>query len=114
MYTIQIHSMLNGACSNLQKKQARDDTKRSNYPLGIIIDTITNDLGEVTQVLVRKGKTGQVNKLHISKIIPLFENNVSSGAESYDNDRDDKVAASRPKRKAAIISEDKTKKILSL
>ena len=91
-----------------------DDTKRSNYPLGIIIDTITNDLGEVTQVLVRKGKTGQVNKLHISKIIPLFENNVSSGAESYDNDRDDKVAASRPKRKAAIISEDKTKKILSL
>ena len=87
-----------------------DDYKRSNYPLGIIIDTITNDLGEVTQVLVKKGKAGQVNKFHISMIIPLFESNGRSGGDSYENSGDGKFVVSRPKCKAAIISEEKTKK----
>ena len=31
-----------------------DDSKRSIYPLGIIVDTINNDLGEAIQVLVKK------------------------------------------------------------
>ena len=84
-----------------------DDYKRRNFPLRIITNTTINDLGEVTQVLVKKkGKTEHVDKLYISKTIPLFVSNENFSTPSYD-----KFVALRPKCKAAKFSEEKIKNL---
>ena len=87
-------------------------TKRNNYPLGIIVDTIKNNLGEVTQAMVKKGKTGQINKLHVSNLIPLLSND-NFGLQSPNVSETPKAHTSRPKRKAARVSEERTRQILS-
>ena len=83
-----------------------ENTKRFSYPMGRIYDTYINSLGEVTTVKVKKGKTGQLNKVHISQIIPLLEiNDVKSDNFKLNNP----VESSRPRRKAALVSEERTR-----
>ena len=90
-----------------------EHTKRSNYPLGIVKEVTHNDIGEVTQAIVKKGKTGHVTKLHVSNLIPFLENNndnvISDEAPPLSNIAD---TSSRPKRKAAVIGEMRTRNML--
>ena len=51
-----------------------DNRKRVNFPLGIVQNVISNTLGEVTSVEVRKGKSVEILKRHVSSLIPLFSN----------------------------------------
>ena len=46
--------------------------KRSSYPLAIVTEITTNDMGETTNVLVRKGSTGGTLKRHVESLIPLL------------------------------------------
>ena len=48
------------------------NTKPNNYPLGIIKQTLTNDIGEVTGALVMKGRTRELLKRHSSTLIPVL------------------------------------------
>ena len=93
-----------------------EHTKRNNYPLGIILEAFTNDLGEVTHAVVKKGKTGQTSKLHVSNIIPILENtgsNYSGSNSSATPDVNHSATSSLlPKRKAAILSQERTRQML--
>ena len=46
--------------------------KPSQYPMGIVKDIVTNDLGEVTGATVLNGKTHEVTKRHVSNLIFLL------------------------------------------
>ena len=46
--------------------------KRINYPLSIVQKLVINSYVEVTQAVVKKGKTSQITKLHISNLIPVL------------------------------------------
>ncbi|XP_068231917.1 uncharacterized protein [Palaemon carinicauda] len=94
-----------------------EHTKRSNYPLGLVREVVSNDLGEVTQVTVLKGKTKKITKLHVSQIIPFLESNTTDDIVCISDTKkvpgaDRKKISSRPKRKAATISEERTRKML--
>ena len=92
-----------------------EHTKRSNYPMGKVLQVITNDLGEVTQAVIKKGKTGQVNKIHVTQLIPFLETNENKNTIDLNvTDDDISEASSRPRRRAAIDSEERTKKILTM
>ena len=87
-------------------------TKRINYPLGVVQKLIINNIGEVTQAVVKKGITGQITKLHISNLIPLLEN---PNLDNPDIDNPHNISRdtfSRPRRRAAVVSEEKTRQML--
>ena len=48
------------------------------YPMGRITKTVVNDLGEVTGVEIKKGKTGEIVKRHVTSVIPLLKLNLPS------------------------------------
>ena len=88
-------------------------TKRSNYPMGLVIKIFQNNLGETTHAVVKKGKTGQLNKLHVSQLIPLLETNmIPSQVVPSDPLSSNSVKLARPLRKAALKSRAKTKALL--
>ena len=91
--------------------------KPNHYPLAVVKQTITNDLDEVTGAIVLKGKTRELVKRHVSTLIPVLEckQNISpNDAEGSEISEDSKPKSSRsrPVRKAAIISQQKSKDIL--
>ena len=87
-----------------------DNTKRVNFPLGIVKSLIGNELGEVTAVTVKKGKTGEILKRHVSSLIPVLST-VSISDEEYKEAEPKRNSSPRKRRKAAILSEQKTKKL---
>ena len=96
-------------------------TKRSNYPMGIVLKLFHNDLGEATQAVIKKGKTGQVTKMYISNLIPILENSHMIDNENTSNtDTNDSDLSNasqndflpRPKRRTAVVSEEKTRQMI--
>ena len=61
-------------------------TKAHNYPMAVVVEIISNDLGEVTGALVRKGKNREVVKRHSSVLIPILSRAKTSDDDSSDND----------------------------
>ncbi|XP_068218822.1 uncharacterized protein [Palaemon carinicauda] len=88
-----------------------EHTKRNNYPLGIILEVFKNDLGEVTHAVIKKGKTGQTSRLHVNNIIPILENTGSTNSATPDV-CNSVTSSLRPKRKAAILSQERTRQML--
>ena len=99
--------------------------KPSNYPMGVVKRVICNDAGEVTGAVVMKGKTRELLKRHSSTLIPLLMlgDESSSGLPEYrpcghaeDDQKSDSgscnAADNRPRRQAAIDSEERTRIIL--
>ena len=88
--------------------------KPTNFPMGIIVKTITNSLDEVTSVDIRKGSTREVVRRHVESIIPLLSINEYPRAEkkveegSCDKHVDKPIARSL-KRKAASKCEQRLK-----
>ena len=48
-----------------------ENTKAVNYPLAIVKETIENELGETTQLVVKKGSTKEILKRDVEAVIPL-------------------------------------------
>ena len=55
-----------------------ENTKISNYPLGVIKEIFFNDIGEVTHAVVLKERTRQLSRLHSSNLIPYLKVNPSA------------------------------------
>ena len=92
--------------------------KPNNYPLAIVKQTISNDSGEVTGAIVLKGKTRELVKRHSSTLIPVLEATMDV---PKDDSEDSQVSQSvpnpdfvrsRPVRKAAVVSQQKTRDLL--
>ena len=84
-----------------------ENSKRSTYPMGLVLQTFTNSLGETTHAIVKKGKSGQSNKLHVSVLIPLLETNVDNVPSN--SVTTNMTESARPRRKAALASRVKTR-----
>ena len=85
--------------------------KRINFPLGIVEKIETNDLGETIAVEVRKGKSGEILKRHVTSLIPILTDIPSVKKDAKQNQSLKLLRP--PKRKAAIISRNLTKRIIS-
>ena len=86
-------------------------TKRINYPLDVVQKSTINNLGELTQAIVKKRKTGQITKLRISNLIPLLEN-PSLDKINIDTPHNVSRDISSSPRRATVVSEEKTRQIL--
>ena len=91
----------------------------TTYPLAIVQEVFTNDIGETTHAIVFKGRTRRLVKMHASQLIPYLEvksedlpPNFKKVNAECSPEEDDKPI--RPQRQAAILSQIKTRDILSL
>ena len=96
-----------------------ENTKRTNLPLGRVIEVQINNLDEVTGAVVLKGSTGEKVKRHASALIPLLtEIGDESVSKSTQKGRSDSlgqteiVGLKRGKRAAALTSEQRTRAML--
>ena len=53
--------------------------------MALVTDIIVNDIGEVTNVIARKGKNGEIIKRHVSSVIPLLSSNECNVEQSLNN-----------------------------
>ena len=72
-------------------------SERINYPLAAILEVFTNDFGEVTGAVIKKGKTGKDSKVHISQLIPFLEVNASCNDTIVEGDNSSKSEISSVK-----------------
>ena len=91
--------------------------KPFNFPMAIVKDLQINDLGEVTGAVVRKGSSRELLKRHVTSLIPILRSSNSSiqaddSEEKETNSANADNSKKREKRKAAIVSESKTKRML--
>ena len=82
-------------------------TKRSNYPLGVVKEVTTNSLNEVTSAKVMKGKNRELVFRHASSIIPIltYDEDDPSGDETDPIDHSpisDPSFSRPPKRQASL------------
>ena len=96
--------------------------KPINYPMAIVKDTKVNNLGEVTEVKLLKGRSREVIRRHVTSLIPILSHKeTTSGKEEMVKvdtvEKQDLPKGGRmntmPRRKAAVASEQKTKIILT-
>ena len=88
--------------------------------MGIVTKITTNNLGEVTEAIVRKGKTGELTRRHITGLIPLMnhpeleEDSSNRASDQTNSITHDCTGNDRPQRTAAIRSRALTKNMLDI
>ena len=95
-------------------------TKPSNYPMAIVKEVITNDLGETTGAILLKGSSRERIKRHANCIVPMLRPEIGTDAEVSPKittpnapfTNGDLSRKRRPRRKAFLNSKEKTKKLL--
>ena len=88
-YSSTFHNQVNVGDTVLLKDEY---VKANQYPMGRILRVTCNDLDEVTGAEIKKGKTGEVVKRHITSVIPLLKLNRTPSVPVTDdpsNDSDD-------------------------
>ena len=90
--------------------------KPTNYPLAIVREVITNDLGEVTSASVFKGVSPELVKRHVSSLIPLLstdDNRVVDGSSDIQTESDGANSSKnkRPIRKTAVRSQQSWRRL---
>ena len=88
-----------------------ENTKISNYPLGVIKEIFLNYIGEVTHAVVLKERTRQLSRLHSSNLIPYLKVNPSAPNDTLPS-KGIVSPSARPKRKAAVVSRERTRCML--
>ena len=71
-----------------------ENTKSYNLPLGIVKQIEVNSLGEVTNALLKKGKTGELTIRHVTNLIPMLSEsdvNMSDFSIEVNNDQSNKL-----------------------
>ena len=87
-----------------------EHSKALNYPIAVVIKTVKNTLGEVTDVKVRKGANREVVNRHVSSVIPFCLFNLERPDLKNDlktDENETEKIVTRPKRQAAIASRQK-------
>ena len=88
-----------------------------NYPMGVVLRTFENSIGEVTHVEVKKGSTNETVKRHVSQLKFLFSGRAENEPDSQpaptrppelDSATPPAPAqdSSRPRRRAAQLNEE--------
>lgn len=83
--------------------------KAPDYPMAVVRECITNSLGEVTDIVAKKGRSNEIVKRHVTSVIPLLKGpniNSSSGQQNAN------TLSSRPVRAAAVRSRHLTQTML--
>ena len=109
-----------------------ENCKPINYPMAIVKEVKVNIINEVTDAILLKGKNREIVKRHVTSIIPILtckemspksnqivQNDLHSGPnEPFQDDpgclSNTRRKKGRQKRKAALESVKRTKKILSV
>jgi ribosomal protein S28E/S33 len=98
--------------------------KAHRYPLARVEEVVTNDMGEVTDVIAKRGSTGEITRRHTSSVIPFLQyqlEGVKKGppsetrnmtAPEVGSDLQSSSLQRRPQRVAAAIGRIKTKAML--
>ena len=93
--------------------------KPSSYPMALVINTVVNDIGEVTAIEVRKGRSREIVKRHAESVIPLLSPEIPATELTVSQDQiscsDRSVPANnpRPRRTAAIDCEAVIRDLIS-
>lgn len=87
--------------------------KANNYPMARVTSVIKNALGEVTNIVAKKGSTRELVKRHVSSVIPLLrlDSNEELLSPTVDG-ADESQIRSRPQRTAAVASRLKTAQLV--
>ena len=88
-----------------------DNMKRINFPLGIVQKVFSNDLGEITSAEIRKGRSGEVVKRHVSSLIPILSS-ISPTVTTENGSSSKSSIRTTEKRAAAVASSERTKNML--
>ena len=109
-----------------------ENCKPINYPMAVVKEVKININDEVTDAVLLKGKNREVVKRHVTSLIPILtckemsptsnqivQNDLHSGSNKASQDHPDchlntNRKKGRLKRKAALESIEKTRKILSV
>ena len=96
--------------------------KQSSYPMGVVISTEKNNLGEVTAARVKKGLTGEIVYRHSSSLIYIMSTDPAIESKSTCEDRQENSNNSdsenvlpiptRKRRKTALICEANTRNLV--
>ena len=90
-------------------------TKTQQYPLGVVVKRYLNVNNEVTNVEVRKGKTGKIIRRHITSLIPFLTLKDQLEIPDETEDKTPTVRSYqgvRPRRRAALESILRTQQML--
>jgi len=103
--------------------------KPQSYPMAMVNRVHRNEVGTVTHVEVRKGSTREINKRHVTAVIPLLQlgndDSTSRSDETSNTETDDNIilpsattnntenTAARPVRQAALRSRNLCREHLS-
>jgi len=93
-----------------------DCCKPQNFPMAIIVKTFTNAQGEVTHAEVKKGRTREISRRHITSLLPLLQHESVCDVPRdvvCDTVECDPVSPARPVRRAALLSRELSKAMLS-
>lgn len=87
-------------------------TKSQNYPMAVIKEVHVNINNEVTHATLRKGRTGELIKRHVTNLIPLLSSNIEPDLPQHAATPDVAKADRPPTRKAAIGSSEASRRML--
>lgn len=88
--------------------------KANHYPMAKVTSTFQNTLGEITNVIVKKGSTREFVKRHVSSVILLMrpKADYEPGSKILNDRNDELPVIIRPQRIAAISSSQKTSELI--
>jgi len=114
------HSRYKPVCSNRPSEGdivliKEDHCKPQNFPMAVIVKAYENSEGDVTHVEVKNGRTREMSKRHITSLIPLLqcERDDESREGVSDTVACDSDSPGRPVRRAALLSRERSKVMLS-
>lgn len=88
-------------------------TKPQQFPMAMVTQIFTNDSGEVTHAILKKGKTNELIKRHVTSLIPLLSlSQDESGDGDMVVDTPEPTPPSRLQRAAAVRSREATRQML--
>ena len=93
-----------------------DNTKRINYPMGRIVSRSVNYMGEVTEVRVLKGATREEVRRHPNAVILILSINDDPNLtvvspDNIEEKPESTIKEPKVRRRAAVESEERTKKL---
>ena len=93
--------------------------KTVNWPLGRVTQVFEYSIGEITHAIVKKGRTSELTKRHVTCLVYLFSPETSISPISKDTNADPNCQpdippeiATRPKRAAAVRSTARIKSMI--
>ena len=88
-------------------------SKPASYPMAVVREIKSNDLGEVVEVVVKKGSTGELLRRHVSVVVPYLTNSIKKDNDENVLPSNDEIITDvhmperRPQRTAATFAAER-------